>query len=237
MSMRRYLATSDSLIPVVVRSTRGAWHRFTLPAPKVFVLPYLWVYLGVRFIYHLLLRHFIAEPLFKAYCRSYGRHVRTGIYVHWVMGSGDICIGNNVEIRGKCSFAFAARFADRPMLKIGDNTNIGHGCSFVVGKQIEIGNHCLISSDVIMFDSNGHPSDPAARLKNLPLLSEEVRPITIGDNVWIGHRAIISPGVKIGDNSIVSAAAVVIMDVPANVVVAGNPARKISVLEPPISTK
>ncbi len=86
-----------------------------------------------------------------------------------------------------------------------------------------------------MFDSNGHPSDPLGRLNDLPLSPEDVRPIVIGNNVWIGQRSIISPGVKIGDNSIVSAGAVVITEVPANAIVAGNPARKIGSLTPPAS--
>src|SRR5205823_12035796 len=115
------------------------------------------------------------EPLLKAYCKSYGKQVRTGIFVHWIMGNGDLILGDNVEIRGKCSFTFAARFAERPTLRIGNNTNIGHSCSFVVGKRIDIGNDCLIASDVVMFDSNGHPSDPVSRLKNLPLQPDDVR--------------------------------------------------------------
>lgn len=233
MSLRRYLATSNDPIAVVVRRVRRGWLTFTLPAPKLIVRPYLWIYLGLRFAYYEFLRLFIAEPLFKAYCESHGKNVRTSIYVHWIMGKGDIILGDNIEVRGKCSFGFAARFSDRPTLIVGSNTNIGHSCSFSIGKRIEIGENCLIASEVILFDSNGHPSDPAGRLKNLPLEPDDVRPIVIGNNVWVGQRTIISPGVKIGDNSIVSAGAVVISEVPPNVVVAGNPARKIASLQPP----
>jgi maltose O-acetyltransferase len=63
-----------------------------------------------------------------------------------------------------------------------------------------------------------------------PARYEDVRPITVGDNVWIGTGAIIFPGVTIGDNSVVSTGSVVMTDVPANVIVAGNPARKIATL-------
>jgi maltose O-acetyltransferase len=55
-----------------------------------------------------------------------------------------------------------------------------------------------------------------------------VRPISIGDNVWIGSSSIIFPGVTIGDNSVVAMGAVVMNSVPPNVVVAGNPARQIA---------
>ena len=235
MQLRRYLATSDDAIAVLVRRLRRGVMQFTLPAPRVVVRPLLLLYVTGRQLIHGVRRLVIAEPLFKAYCTSYGANVRTGIFVHWVMGKGDLILGDNVEVRGKSSFSFASRFADRPTLRIGSHTNIGHSCSFVVGKAITIGDHCLIASDVVMFDSNGHPSDPLGRLNDLPLSPEDVRPIVIGNNVWIGQRSIISPGVKIGDNSIVSAGAVVISEVPANAIVAGNPARKIGSLTPPAS--
>lgn len=66
-----------------------------------------------------------------------------------------------------------------------------------------------------------HPLEPQPRRDKL----EAARPITIGDNVWIGGGAVVLPGVTIGDNSVIGAGAVVTKDVPANVVAVGNPAR------------
>jgi acetyltransferase-like isoleucine patch superfamily enzyme len=59
-----------------------------------------------------------------------------------------------------------------------------------------------------------------------------VRPITLGDNVWVGRNAMIFPGVTVGEGSVVSAGAVVTSDVPPNTVVAGNPARRIASVAP-----
>ena len=60
---------------------------------------------------------------------------------------------------------------------------------------------------------------------------EVAKPIVIEDNVWIGGGAILLPGVTIGRNAVVGAGAVVSRDVPANAVVAGNPARVIREIE------
>ena len=66
-----------------------------------------------------------------------------------------------------------------------------------------------------------HHKDPALRARGL----EIARPVTIGENVWIGGGAILMPGVTIGDGAIVGAGSVVLKDVAAAATVAGNPAR------------
>jgi acetyltransferase-like isoleucine patch superfamily enzyme len=196
----------------------------------------LWCFLAVRNTYYFVMRVFICEPLFKAYCTKYGKNLHTGVFIHWVMGKGDIIIGDNVRIDGKCSFAFSPRFIDRPTLEIGNQSGIGHGCSFVVGKRIRIGEYCMIAGGVSLFDSNGHPADPEARRAGAPPAASDVRPIEIGDNVWIGQRSIIFPGVRIGDGSIVSANSVVRGNVRPYTLVAGNPAKRICNLPRAVKT-
>jgi acetyltransferase-like isoleucine patch superfamily enzyme len=136
-------------------------------------------------------------------------------------------IGDDVHLDGKSSIFFAARFVDRPLLQIGDHTRIAHNCRLTIGKEIRIGRHCLIAGNVIIFDSSGHATDPELRRRGSPPADDQVRPVTLGDNVWIGLNAIIFPGVTIGEGSVVAAGAVVMTDVPPYTVVAGNPARRI----------
>jgi acetyltransferase-like isoleucine patch superfamily enzyme len=230
-SIYRFLATSDHPAARAVRGLRRGMQGVTLPAPRLVVKPMLWSYLVLRSVCYVAKRLLICEPLFKAYCRRHGRGVRTGVYIHWVQGNGDIILGDDVLVDGKCTFSFAARFSPRPTLLVGDHSGIGHNCRFSVGKQITIGRDCRIASDVWMFDSPGHPADPEARLAGLPPAADEVRPIVIGDNVWIGSRSVVFPGVTIGEGSIVAAASVVMGDVPPFTLVAGNPARKVGSLQ------
>jgi acetyltransferase-like isoleucine patch superfamily enzyme len=226
-TLRHSLSTSDSRTARGIRRARRAITTFTLPAPRLLVRPALWTFLAVRGVFYFLYRVLICEPLFKASCTSYGRGVRTDVFIHWVRGKGNLIVGDHVLMDGKCSITFAARYVPDPTLIIGDYSGIGHGCSFAIGKRITIGRHCRIAAGVWMFDSSGHPVDAEARRAGLPATAADVRPITIGDNVWIGGRAIIHPGVTIGDHSVVSAGSVVMTDVPAHAVVAGNPARAV----------
>jgi acetyltransferase-like isoleucine patch superfamily enzyme len=184
-------------------------------------------FVALRTAYFFLLRIFVCEPLFKAYCASYGSRVRTSNFIHWISGEGRLVIGDDVLIDGKSSFQFASLFDQPPVIEIGSRTTIGHRCDFVAARRIIIGTDCLIAGEVRIFDSPGHPKEPAERLANAPPSPDDVKPVTIGNNVWIGARAMIFPGVTIGDGSIVSAGAVVMSSVAPYTLVGGHPARKV----------
>jgi acetyltransferase-like isoleucine patch superfamily enzyme len=199
-----------------------------MPVPRVLVTPVLWGYLAGRSVIHFARRVFIAEPLFRAYVSERGEGLHTGIYVHWIDGVGDIIVGKNVTFDGQSSIRFASRFVDRPKLIVGDGSALSHNCQITIGKQVKIGKHCRIASEVLIADSSGHPSEPSSRLAGAPPADEDVRPVTIGDNVWIGRRAIIMPGVTIGEGSVIASGAVVMTDIPPHTVAAGNPARRVA---------
>src|SRR5687768_16503962 len=185
MNLRHVIVTSHH--PVARQIRRVARLRSSpLPVPHALAKALLTLFLLVRGVYYWLFRVLIAEPLFKGYCRSYGRRLRTDIFIHWVQGRGDLIIGDDVLIDGKCSFTFAARYTQRPTLIVGSGTGIGHQCVFTIGKSITIGRKCRIAAGVWMFDSHGHPADPNARLQDRAASDSEVKPISIEDNVWIG---------------------------------------------------
>jgi maltose O-acetyltransferase len=88
--------------------------------------------------------------------------------------------------------------------------------------RITIGEDVQIGPNVQLLTPT-HPVDAELRRAKW----EAARPITIGTNVWLGGGVIVCPGVTIGDNTVVGAGAVVVKDLPANVVAVGNPARVI----------
>ena len=99
--------------------------------------------------------------------------------------------------------------------EIGDKTDFSAKTDFFFPELITVGDNCIIAGE--------------AELLAHEFLQGKYRkgPINIGDNVVIGQKSIILPGVEIGDNAVVGAGSVVTEDVESNTVVAGNPAEKI----------
>ncbi len=92
---------------------------------------------------------------------------------------------------------------------------------------ITIGSHVFIAPDCGIYAA-GHPINVAQRNEGL----EYAKPVTIGDNVWIGGGVRILPGVSIGSNTVIGAGSVVTKDIPDGVLAAGNPCRVIRALTP-----
>lgn len=115
-----------------------------------------------------------------------------------------------------------------------EHSKIGPGVQIKCVNRIEIGAYTAIAMDTTICDNNNHPVSPSYRKKmRLVPAGHQMRmwkysdnkPILIGENCWIGSNVRICKGVTIGDNSVVAACSVVTKDVPANCIVAGNPAR------------
>lgn len=111
-------------------------------------------------------------------------------------------------------------------ITIGAGTFINYNLVALDVAAISIGRDVQIGPNVQLLTPT-HPLEPAPRRAKW----EAAKPIVIEDNVWLGGGAIVLPGVTIGANSVVGAGAVVTRDVPANVVVVGNPARVLRSLE------
>jgi len=110
-------------------------------------------------------------------------------------------------------------------ITIGDYCVINPGVRITSGSSITIGNNCMLAMYAYLMDMDGHD------LHHRVFAPGVTKPIVLKDNVWVCDGAVICKGVTIGENSIVAARAVVTKDVPANVVVAGNPAKIVKQLD------
>lgn len=105
-------------------------------------------------------------------------------------------------------------------LHVGARTFVNANLTALDVAAITIGEDCQIGPNVQLLTPT-HPVEPQPRRDKL----EAARPITIGDNVWLGGGVVVCPGVTIGADTVVGAGAVVTRDLPAGVVAVGNPAR------------
>lgn len=167
---------------------------------------------------------FWSIPLFKARCYSVGQNLKLPNGIPLVIGSQlKIVLGHNVTIAR--STIGTSKVFDQPVLRIGNNSTINYGSVISVAREVVIGDDCMISGNCLIMDSDDHPLSPSRRLAKEPVAPQDVEPVRIGNNVWIGAYAAILKGVTIGDNAVVGAHSVVTRDVPANSVVVGVPAK------------
>jgi maltose O-acetyltransferase len=112
-------------------------------------------------------------------------------------------------------------------LHIGARTFVNFNFVALDVGRITIGNDVQIGPNVQLLTAT-HPMEPEARRQKL----ESAKPITIGDNVWLGGGVIVCPGVTIGENTVVGAGSVVVDDLPAGALAVGNPARVVRKIVP-----
>lgn len=106
---------------------------------------------------------------------------------------------------------------------VGENFYANFNCVFLDVCEIRIGKNCFVAPQVGMYTAT-HPIDPVERNQHG---YEFGKPITIGDNCWIGGHATINPGVTLGNNVVVASGAVVTKSFGDNVIIGGNPAKVI----------
>lgn len=105
-------------------------------------------------------------------------------------------------------------------ISVGYNAFINYNCCILDVMPVTIGDRLMMAPNVQIYTAT-HPLNAKERNSG----REFAKPITIGNDVWIGGSAIICPGVNIGNGVVIGAGAVVTKDVPDNVFVGGNPAK------------
>lgn len=142
----------------------------------------------------------------------------------------DIRVGRSLHIVSRkdqpVSFTVWSPAEAPGRIRIGDACFFAGDVRILAAGSIEIGDACLFAKGVTVTDSDWHGLYD--RVDPRPAHA----PVRIGNNVWVGDGALIGKGVSIGDNAVIGARAVVVKNIPANTVVAGNPARPVRELDP-----
>ena len=142
-----------------------------------------------------------------------GCHFGRGVYFAY---PHNVHLGNNVTADEHVMFVCEKAGGT---LRVGNDADFNLRCRVDFTGGVEIGNNVLISEDAVI-QTHDHGLDP----RSIPV----PRPLRIGNNVWIGSRAIVLASVNsIGDNAVIGAGAIVTKDVPDNAIVGGNPAKLI----------
>ncbi|MCV2402480.1 sugar O-acetyltransferase [Marinomonas sp. C2222] len=124
--------------------------------------------------------------------------------------------GNNIHIEPSFQCDYGSN------IHVGENFYANFNCVILDAAEVRFGDNCMIAPQVGIYTAT-HPLNPVERNTGL----EYAKPITIGDNVWIGGHATINPGVSLGDNVVVASGAVVTKSFGSHLVIAGNPAKVI----------
>ena len=178
--------------------------------------------------------YYLNTICFRFCCRVFTQNIKLSKQVKinkWPIlifrSNAQIILGNNVILNSSNRnyhvnmFTPVKLMCDKPnaIISIGENTRI-HGSCIHAFERIKIGKNCLIAANCQIFDASGHGTAHTERNENQGI----TKPISIGDNVWIGAGCIILPGTTIGNNTVISAGSVVRGNVPEGVIFAGNPA-------------
>ncbi len=159
---------------------------------------------------------------FKFRTSSCGKLLRVEKGVRLLKTNGKLNLGRKVNLHRYAKLSVYGNaygsdgIAPVASLAIGDGTAIGDRTEIHCGNSISIGNNTVISWDCCIMDRDYH---------KLESEYEITKPVTIGNNVWIGCNVIVLKGVNIGDGAVVAAGSVVTKDVPAGALVGGNPAK------------
>jgi lipopolysaccharide O-acetyltransferase len=144
--------------------------------------------------------------------------------LHCQFNANTFKIGEDVRIDSGARLDCYKEGLSLPRLSIGSHTRISFFVTILCAQKVSIGENCLFGSYVFITDEN-HGTD----INSSPFWNQKLKtaPVIIGNNVWLGEKTIVLPGVTIGNNVVVGAGSVVTHDIPSFSIAVGNPAKVI----------
>lgn len=179
---------------------------------------------------YLRFRHWYAEYFLRPECESLGRYHTIMKPWYVIISGNNIRIGHSFtaigEAGARVEVGVWGREPGQGRIEIGDCVLLSPGARLSASDEIVLGDGVMLARGAYVTDSDWHT------IYDRTVRAAEPTPVHIGRNAWLGDHCTVLKGVTIGENSVVAARAVVTKDVPANVVVAGNPARIVKELDP-----
>lgn len=176
--------------------------------------------------------HISGAKLFNGKLAYLGKNITVQADKKQFNFSSSVSVQDNVFIQGNGTFSLGSKsiikrdayiINNNGQLIIGNNSAVGKRSEITLnGGKITIGNFVRIASSVFITNANHEFSDMAVPIMDQGVITKD---IIIEDDVWIGHGAIILPGIHIGKGAIIAAGSVVTKNVDAFAIVGGNPAQ------------
>lgn len=195
-----------------------------------------------------IIRYFKNNGLALTIKESWQRIVNKIFNLTLICGRTDLDIDPSARIIGLCNIKIGKNFRSgknlwleavashgskkyNPLIVIKDYVSFSDGVHIGATNYVEIGNHVLLASGIYISDHNhglysGENQSAPTEAPNHRTVNND-KDVIIEDNVWIGERVCILPGVRIGYGSIIGAGSVVTNDIPKNCIAVGSPARVI----------
>lgn len=178
-----------------------------------------WLY---KKIYNFL-RKFKIPPTLVSLQRIYPNATISENLILHINDFEEIVLSEGVQLSDYTLIIVDNRFSEnKSKISIGKGTYVGEFNNFRVGgADLLIGENCVISQHITIITSN-HDIKKDVLINKQPW---EMKPVIIGDDVWIGANSIILPGISVGNGAVIGAGSVVTKDVPEDAIVVGNPAK------------
>ena len=194
-----------------------------------FLIPYTRVHQFFTYLHSIIYTGWVSREF-----KTFGESSTIKPSFSLLLGPQYISIGSHCNIAAGIQLTAWDSYGDQsftPEIVLGDNCSIGEDSHITAINSVRLGNSVLLGKKILITD-NAHGASSAELLDIAPnfrpLCSKG--PVVIEDNVWIGEKSSIMPGVRVGRGSIVAANSVVTKDVPPYSVVAGVPAKVIKIM-------